>query len=457
MSEKSTEVRTQEMQESEFASKPIPGLFAKYFGLTLIGMLAQAIMVMLEGIFIGNGLGTTGLAVVGFLMPLEYFQLAFHGCFGIGISTLCAEKLGQGKKEEARKIYAHGLWFALLMILALVVLIEIFAPQVAALVGCTPELMDVTVKGIRVFVLFWPFSMTGQIAGYMARVAEQPKVGSFVITFAAVVAIVWLWLSIYVWENAFPVGMAVYYGISIGLFSLILPFLQKRSLFVLKITDLKIDFKNIAEIFKIGFPYLLIQGSTSIFGMVVNNLLGSELGIAAYAVINGYIIYMLMMIQQSATQGMQPIASFNLGAGLVSRVKKLLNVSVIGNMAAVYALGILFLIFNRPISSLLCGGDAALVDEVVKYNIMFCLVSGIGFTADMMSGYFQAVARIGAATILGLSRYIIFGIPFMYILKNVIGEAGVWYGQGAAYVAAFILAMIFVMQEHKRLSAIKEK
>lgn len=88
---------------------------------------------------------------------------------------------------------------------------------------------------------------------------------------------------------------------------------------------------------------------------------------------------------------------------------------------------------------------------------MFCLVSGIGFTADMMSGYFQAVARIGAATILGLARYIIFGIPFMYILKAVMGEAGVWYGQGASYVAAFVLAILFVMQEQKRLSVIKEK
>lgn len=453
MGEGNAEVRA---QESEFASKGIPGLFAKYFGLTLIGMLAQAIMVMLEGIFIGNGLGTTGLAVVGFLMPLEYFQLAFHGCFGIGISTLCAEKLGQGKKEEARSIYAHGMWFALIMILVIVVLIEIFAPQVAALVGCTPDLMDVTVQGIRVFVIFWPFSMTGQIAGYMARVAEQPKVGSFCITLAAVIAIIWLWASIFVLGIGLPVGMAIYYGISIGLFALIIPFLQKRSMFVMKMSDIRIDFKNIANIFKIGFPYLLVQGSTSVFGMVVNNLLGNELAIAAYAVINGYIIYMLMMIQQSATQGMQPIVSFNLGAKLIDRVKKTLNVSIVGNMAAVYALGVIFLLFNRPISGLLCGGDAALVEEVVKYNVMFCLLSGIGFTADMISGYFQAVERVGFATILGLSRYIIFGIPFMYIFKAIMGENGVWYGQGAAYVAAFILTMIFVALEHKRLSAMKK-
>ncbi|MDD3402042.1 MAG: MATE family efflux transporter [Hespellia sp.] len=441
--------------DSEFASKGIVGLFAKYAGLAFVGLLAQGIMVILEGIFIGNGLGTMGLAVVGFVMPLEYFQLALHGCFGIGISTICAEKLGKGDTEGAKKAYTDGMWFSIYLIFALVILIEIFAPQVAAFVGCTPELMGVTTSAIRVFVIFWPFSMIGQIANYMARVAEQPKIGSICVTLAAVIAIIWLWLSIYVFGIGLPVGAAVYYGISIGLFALIIPFLQKRSIFVLKADNMKVSFDNVKRIFKIGFPYLLVQGSTSIFGVVVNNLLGNELDIAAYAVLNGYIIYLLMMVQQASTQGMQPIASFNLGAGMKERVKKVLGVSILGNNIAVYALGLIFILFNKQICGVLCGYDEALTPIVMKYNIMFCIVSGIGFTADMVSGYFQAVEKITFATILGLSRYIIFGIPCMFIFKAVMGAEGVWYGQGASYVFAFILTMIMVIIENKRLGAKK--
>lgn len=84
-------------QDNEFASQSMVPLFVKYAGLAFIGLLAQGIMVFCEGIIIGNGLGTEGLAIVAILMPIEYVNLALHGFFGIGISTLCAMKLGDGE------------------------------------------------------------------------------------------------------------------------------------------------------------------------------------------------------------------------------------------------------------------------------------------------------------------------------------------------------------------------
>lgn len=63
-------------EDRELATKPVHGLFVKYSLITLIGMAAQAVMVILEGVIIGNGLGSFGLAVVGIIMPLELLNLA---------------------------------------------------------------------------------------------------------------------------------------------------------------------------------------------------------------------------------------------------------------------------------------------------------------------------------------------------------------------------------------------
>ena len=53
----SEEMKQEQGSESrELGTKPVAGLFVKYSFLTLIGMLAQAIMVILEGIIIGRGL-----------------------------------------------------------------------------------------------------------------------------------------------------------------------------------------------------------------------------------------------------------------------------------------------------------------------------------------------------------------------------------------------------------------
>jgi Na+-driven multidrug efflux pump len=381
-----------------------------------------------------------------------------HGCFGIGISTLCAAKLGDNKPDEARKYYAQGMWFILYLIILIVLFIEIFARQVAVFVGCPDDLLNVTTNSIRIFVAWWPFSMTGQVFGYMARVDERPKIASFVITFAAAISLLWLFLSTYVFKFG-PEGAAVYYGSSIGLFALIgIYFLtNKTTLFKMHASDMKIQWKCIGEIFKIGFPYLLVQLSTSIFGIVVNNLLKTELDLATYSVLNGYIIYMLMMVMQSATQGAQPIAAYNLGAKVYKRVRSLLKVSTIGNILAVYVLGLIFIIFNRQVCGLLCGSDQDLIANVMKYNLLFCAVSGLGFTADMISGYFQAVERIIPATIQGIARYIIFGIPCMFILAKVMGETGVWYGQILSYPLAFILTLCFILQENGRLKKLEAK
>lgn len=443
-------------QDSEFGTKPITPLFVKYAGLALIGLLSQGIMVLLEGILIGNGLGTDGFTMVGILMPLEYFQLALHGCFGIGISTLAAIKLGDGKTEEARKYFAQGMWLAIYLILAIVIIIEVFASRVAAMLGCPAELHNEAVLCIRVFVVWWPFSMTGQIAGYMVRVDEKPKIGSFVMTLAAVAAVIWAYSSIFLFHVPMAVSLGVYYGSSIGLFVLMFFYFlfNEKTMFKMRAADMKPDWAIIGAEFKIGFPYLFTQISASVFGIIVNNLFlssGNESGIAVYAVLNGYTFYMLMMIMQAATQGMQPIASYNLGAGKIDRVSAILKAGTIGNLIAVYAVALVFIVFAQPIYKLLCGGDMALVEEIIKYNFMICAVMGLGLTADFLSGYFQSVEKIVTSTVLAISRYIIFSIPLMFLLSKIMGDAGVWYGQAAGYILAFVLSMFFIIRELKRL------
>ena len=81
-------------EDRELATKPVHGLFVKYSLITLIGMAAQAVMVILEGVIIGNGLGSFGLAVVGIIMPLELLNLALGGSLGMGVATVAGNRLG---------------------------------------------------------------------------------------------------------------------------------------------------------------------------------------------------------------------------------------------------------------------------------------------------------------------------------------------------------------------------
>lgn len=458
MSEEKMEVQ-KTSEDRELGVKPITGLFAKYSFLTFIGMLAQGIMVICEGIIIGRGLGEMGLACVGLIMPLEYLMLALGGFFAIGVSTLAAMKLGDGDEAGARKVYGQGLWFSFIAIVIIAVVIFIFASPVATLLGATPDLHSSIVLFIRIFMVGYPFCIIGHIAVYMARVDEKPSIATWAMTLSAVLALIWLYVSVFILKLGIA-GCAGYYASSIGIwaFFILYFFVSKNTIFKTKMSDLHFDKEIILEIVKIGFPYLLVQASSTVYTIVLNNFLGKfggELDIAAFAVINGYIVYILMMITQATTGGLQPIASYNLGAKLYDRVIKLIKVGIGGNVLAVYALAIIFWIAATPVCTLFIGEGSELIDISAQYTRIVITFTALGLTANLMSGYFQAVERVVESTILGICRYIIFGIPAIFIMANMMGITGVWFSQPVSDVLAFGLSLVLAGMEIKRLKKIK--
>ena len=102
------------LAERELGTKPVKTLFLKYSFITFMGMMSQLIMVLLEGIIIGHGLGADGFGTIALFMPLETLNIALGGFFGLGVSTLVGIKLGQNREEDARKSFANGFWFSLI-------------------------------------------------------------------------------------------------------------------------------------------------------------------------------------------------------------------------------------------------------------------------------------------------------------------------------------------------------
>ena len=91
-----------EPTERELGTAPIKPLFARYAAITFAGMLAQMVMVVLEGLIIGNGLGPLGLAAVTVILPLELLNLALGGALGMGTAAAAGQRLGSGDTAGAQ-------------------------------------------------------------------------------------------------------------------------------------------------------------------------------------------------------------------------------------------------------------------------------------------------------------------------------------------------------------------
>ena len=446
-------------EERELASKPIPSLVRRYTIVTGQGMLAQIIMVVLEGLVMGWGLGAHGLACVSIIMSAEFLNLAFGNLFGTGVPAIVGNLLGAGDVKGASKAFSQGFWLTSIVSIILAVIMAVFTEPICAFFGATPDIMADTVLGVRTFSILLPFTVVGQMVTAVMRVDEKVQIQANLMTVSAIVAIIWLALSTFIFKLG-TMGAGIYYGLSIGIWAIgAFWFIGgKKSQLQIKLADLKLDMAICAQIFKIGFPFFLVQAATFIFNTIANTLLGTlggELGslyIAAFAVINGYILYIVMMVAQCFSYGLQPIAAFNAGAKAWDRLKQSLSCAIKYQIVVLLVVSIVIWLAATPVCAFFAGSDADLVEVAASATRIIIIAVCLGYLAMTVSIYFQSVEKVVLSTFCSLLRYVICSVPLMYLLGNMMGVQGIWIALVVADAITGIISIALALNEQKRLN-----
>ena len=446
-------------EERELASKPIPSLVRRYTIVTGQGMLAQIIMVVLEGLVMGWGLGAHGLACVSIIMSAEFLNLAFGNLFGTGVPAIVGNLLGAGDVKGASKAFSQGFWLTSIVSIILAVIMAVFTEPICAFFGATPDIMADTVLGVRTFSILLPFTVVGQMVTAVMRVDEKVQIQANLMTVSAIVAIIWLALSTFIFKLG-TMGAGIYYGLSIGIWAIGAFWFVggKKSQLQIKLADLKLDMAICGQIFKIGFPFFLVQAATFIFNTVANTLLGTlggELGslyIAAFAVINGYILYIVMMVAQCFSYGLQPIAAFNAGAKAWDRLKQSLSCAIKYQIVVLLVVSIVIWLAATPVCAFFAGSDADLVEVAASATRIIIIAVCLGYLAMTVSIYFQSVEKVVLSTFCSLLRYVICSVPLMYLLGNMMGVQGIWIALVVADAITGIISIALALNEQKRLN-----
>ncbi len=461
MAEEEKAVTEEAAEERELLTAPIRQTFNKYSIITMRGMIAQVIMVVIEGVIMGAGLGAHGLACVGIIMSVEYINLAFGNLYGTGVPTVVGNYLGAGDKAKAQKVFSQSFWLTLYTGLIITVLFELFTPQICTAFGATPDILADTVAGVRTFGLLLPLTVLGQMLTAVLRVDEKPNEAANLMTASAVIAAVWLALSTFVFHFGVA-GAGIYYGLSIGIWAVAIRYFvgDKANLKINK-ADMKLDWSVCGEIVKVGLPFFLVQCGTFVYNTVANNLLGlfggemASLYSAAFAVISGYVIYIIMMVANAFAYGLQPIAAVNAGAKAWKRLKELVRTSLLTEIVVIAVLTVVMWLAAYPVCGFFAAGDPDLTPIAADATRICILACCLGYTSTMMSTYFQTVDKIVLATILGISRYVIFSTPLMYLMGSAMGINGMWWALVVADIFTGVLNIGCAVRELSRLSKLE--
>ncbi len=441
--------------ESEFATKSITSLFWKYSLFALAGMALQTVSVVADGFFVGNGIGAIGMGAIGIIVPFWTVAVAFFNLFGIGGSILAAIKLGNGDPQGARRVYGSVIIFSFIFSVIVSVIVLMNLDSVLVRLGATPELLPAAKAYAVPYLIGVPICVVGTVAYYFTRVAERPFAAAIGYMGPAVIAVIVEYIFIFK-MNMGMVGSAIPWIICVGMSVFLVPYLQiVDPVFKLKLSDFKIDFTAVLEACKIGFAMFVVNIATIFSTIIINNLIAKygdpSIYIPAFAIINAYVAYTLMIITISFVQGIQPIVGFNYGAKLFGRVRELIKVGIIQSSAFIIIVMALIFLFRSQIAGFFIGPVPVLVEATVATMKIFLILYALGNVSQVVAGYFMAVEKNGLAILNGIARIIIFAVPLLYILPKSFGLNGIFMSQPGADLLSFALAIACIMREYKLL------
>lgn len=429
-------------REMRFAS--IGKLFLKFVLPATIGLTVAGIQGVIDGFFVGNAVGSQGLAGITLAFPALLAIVAVGHMIGIGTSSLVALSLGRTDRQEALKLVHNAFPLLLLAGIGLTAIGLVFSDFYLHLLGASGPVFDMANSYLR--VLF-----SGSVLLILA-IALDPLVrndGKPSLAMICMVASVLVNLGLdYIFVMRMEMGItgaavATVIAFSFSGILLALYFFSGWAGLRLKPRSLSLESRIVLRIMKAGLPSFAMQFST-FFLLLANEYMllsyGSELAVSAYGII-GYIFSIFSLIFEGIAVGTQPIVGFNYGARCYSRVAGTLKIAfisclvtgLIGFMLLSMYPEQFILIFNRDSPELL-----EITLNGMEIFIFALLVHG---TVMLGSVYFQSINKVRYALFIQLGTVFLFLFPLLWILPPLLDLNGVWLATPAAEFLMFLVVL----------------
>ena len=446
-------------EENILGYEKIGKLIRKFSIPCIISLLVNSLYNIVDQIFIGWGVGYLGNGATNIVFPITMVCLAFALMLGDGTSAYLSLKLGEQKKEDAKKGVANGILLATIISVIFFAVALIFLPQLLNVFGCTDALREYALGYGYVIVLGLPFMMIGTTLNSVIRADGSPKYSMTSMITGAILNVILDPIFIFVFNMGVQ-GAAIATVISqLVTFVMNVMYIRKFKSIKLQKEDFKLQFSIAKKVILLGISSFITQMSFVVVMAVENNLLAkygaySEFGAEIPITVLGIVMKVSQILNSiivGIVAGAQPIFGYNYGAGKFDRVKQALK-TVLGLSLIVSTIAfLLFQLIPDKLIAIFGSGDDKYIEFAClafRTYLMLVICNGIQIPSGI---FFQAIGKSTRSAILSISRQIVFLIPAFFILGKLFGISGILYAGPIADGLAFILAVLLLVKEVKGL------
>lgn len=430
---------------------------------SIIAMLVSSLYNIVDQFFIGRSVGELGNAATNISFPLSLSCVAIALLFGIGGAAAFNISMGKGEydeKEKEKAAFYMGNAVTMLFGCGVILLIitQLFLTPLLQFFGSPDNVLEHARVYTRIVSFGFPFLILATGGGNLLRADGSPRLTMTCNITGAIIntALDALFVFGFGWGMAGAayatiIGQIISCGLTVYFLSHCKTVKLQKHHFVLKPV-------YVGRITSLGAAPCSNQVAMMIVQIVMNKSLkhygslsiyGEAIPIACSGIISKVnMLYMSFII--GISQGLQPIVSYNYGAGQYKRVKKAYL------LASAYGLAISLIAFSlfqfapRQIISIFGNGSEAYYEFAVKYFKIFLFFTFLNFIQPISSNFYTAIGKPAGGIWMSLTRQIIFLLPLLIILPLFMGIDGIMYSGPIADFMAAVVCMAIVLREFKQ-------
>ena len=436
-------------KENKMGVLPVGRLLASMALPMMISMLVQALYNVVDSVFVSR-LSENAFNAVGLAFPLQSLMIAVGAGTAVGINALLSRSLGEKRQDMAARAAGTGIFLSLCSALVFA-LIGVFLsrPFFLAQAKSVPEIVEMGTVYTRICLglsvgIFSQFcferllqstgrttlAMCTQLIGAVINIVMDPILIFGLLGFPRL--------------EVAGAALATVLGQIVAAAAAVVMNLKCNPDIDLRLKLIRWDRPVAQEIYRVGFPSIVMQsiGSVMTFGM--NKILFAFTPTAT-AVFGAYfkIQSFIFMPIFGLNNGMVPIISYNYGAARPERVWKTVRLTI---FTAVSIMAAGFVIFQTCPAGLLALFEAS--EEMTAIGVPALRIISISF---LLAGFCiiagsvcQAIGNPFYSMIVSVCRQLVVLLPAAWLLAQTGQLELVWWAFPIAEIMSTTLSAIFL-------------
>ena len=398
--------------------------------------------------------GEVAIAGVGVTFPIIILIGAFSLLFGMGGAPRCSMRLGAKDREGAEEVMTASFMMLVVVSIFITTLFSIFSEPLLFLFGASEVTISYATDYLSIYLWGTIFSLIAIGMNPFINTQGFARTSMTTILIGAVINLVLD--PIFIFTLDMGVKGAAYATVisqAVSAIWVILFFRFKRDALKLRSRFMLPKWSVVWSIISLGIAPFTMQSTESLVLISLNTQLlkyGGDLAVGTMTILTS-LLQTATMPLQGLSQGLQPIVSYNFGAGDLKRVRQCIKLALLSGGSYIFLLCTMLIVFPRSFVKIFTT-DSQLIEMTASFIPIYFLGVYIFGLQIICQQVFVSLGQAKISLFIAILRKIVLLVPLIYILPNFFEDKqfGVIIAEPISDITSAITAITIFIYFYKR-------